>query len=220
MKVMLLATLFITTGSFAQSLDVNALKSLLTQKKAVLEKVNPGMSKKLTTVTKIPTELGPCELTETSVQTVLKIEGDKMIVHSKETYSPASTTACAGFESQTLGVIFYEEKPALAKDLEDLDESASQIKSIMKSGEIVTLNLSAPVTNEDGTTKLEAVTVKYDLTKSSFKNTLLIQDSTSTVTGTDLSDIDVYSIDLRKVLFCESADSDKCSEGDWSDVLF
>lgn len=207
MKGFLLATLFVSTGTFAQSLDVNSLKGLLAQRKALLEKVNQGMSKKVTTITKYPTELGPCEVTEISVQTVLKIEGDKMIVHSKESYSPATSSACAGFEAQTLGVIFFEEKPSLDKDIADLDEIAAQVKSITKAGEIVTL-------------MLPDVTVKYDLSKPSFKNTIFLQDKTSTMNVTDSADIDVYSIDLKKVLFCASADSDECAEGDWSDILF
>lgn len=207
MKSLLLATLFISTGTYAQSLDVNSLKGLLTQRKAILEKVNQGMSKKVVTITKYPTELGPCDVTETAVQTVLKIEGEKMIVHSKETYTPATTAACAGFESQTLGVIFFEDKPSLEKDLADLDETAAQVKSISKAGEIVTLSLPD-------------LTVKYDLSKSSFKNTIFLQDKTSTMNVSDMADVDVYSIDLKKVLFCESADSDECAEGDWSDVLF
>jgi hypothetical protein len=207
MKVILLATLFLSTGTFAQSLDVNSLKGLLTQRKAILEKVNQGMSKKVTTITKYPTELGPCEVTESALQTVLKIEGDKLIVHSKESYSPASTPACAGFQAQTVGVVFYEDKPSLEKDLADLDESAAQVKSITKAGEIVTLTLTD-------------VTVKYDLTKPSFKNTVFLQDAGQTMTGTDNADVDVYSIDLKNVLFCSSADSDECSQGDWSDILF
>lgn len=211
MKSLLALTFFVATSAYAQSLTLPAFKSLLTQRQATLERINQGMSKKLLTTTKIPTELGPCELTETAVQTVLKIEGDKIIVHSKESYVPAASPACAGFEAQNVAVIFYEEKPTLASDLAALDESAAQITAIAKSGENVTLNLSA-----EG----QAVTVTYDLSKPSFKNTLLIQDKNSKVIGQDMADIDVYSIDLRKVLFCESAESDNCAEGDWSDILF
>ena len=132
MKVLLTLSLLVTTSAFAQSLDVNGFKNLLSQRQALLERVNQGMSKKLITVSKIPTELGPCEITETSVQTVLKIEGAKIIVHSKENYTPAATAACAGFESQEVAVLFYDEKPSLALDLADLDASASQIKSISR----------------------------------------------------------------------------------------
>lgn len=211
MKVLLVSSLLISATSFAQSLDVRGLKSLMAQKQATLEKIHQGMTKKITTSSRIPTELGPCDMTETAIQTVLKIEGDKIIVHSKEKYVPASTPACAGFESEEVGVLFYEDKPSLALDLEDLDASASNIKSISKAGEIVTLNLSV---------ESENVSVKYDFSKPSFKNTLLIQDSKSKVVGEDIADINVNSIDLTKVLFCDSADSDDCAEGDFSDILF
>lgn len=208
MKVLLLATLFISTGSFAQTMDLKALKAFMTQKQAVLETVYPGMSKRLTTVVKYETELGPCEVTETANQTVLSIEGERIIVYSNETYKPAATAACDGFETQTSKVLFYEDKPALSRELSELDESASLIQSISRAGNIVTLALK------------DAVTIQYDFSKPIFKNTLLIQDTQSTMTGTDLPDVDVNTIDLTKVLFCESADSDYCIEGDWSDVLY
>lgn len=220
MKFLLVSSLLFATTGFAQSIDLRTLKSLMTQRQATLERINPGMSKTLLTKTRIPTELGPCELSESAVQTVLKIEGDKIIVHSKESYVPAATPACAGFETQNVSVIFFEAKPTLAADLADLDETASQIKSISRAGEIISMALSVPVTREDGSQSVENVSVKYDLSKPSFKNTLLIQDSVSTVTGQDMADIDVYSIDLKNVLFCESAESDQCSQGDWSDILF
>ncbi len=220
MKALILSSLMFSSMSFAQNLDVKALKTLLTQRQATLEKVNQGMSKKLITLTKIPTEIGFCELRETAVQTVLKIEGDKIIVHSKENYVPAATPACAGFESSEVSVLFYEDKPSLAADLSDLDASAADIRSIAKAGEIVSMNLSSVVTEEDGTSRTESVSVKYDLTKPSFKNLIFTQDSTSTTTGEDMADIDVYSINLKKVLFCDSNDSDSCVEGDFSDILF
>ncbi len=211
MKVLLVSSLLISTTSFAQSLDVNQLQSLMTQRKATLEKVHQGMSKKIVTTSKIPTELGPCDMTETAIQTVLKVEGDKMIIHSKENYAPASTPACADFETQDANVLFYEDRPTLAMDLEDLRSSATNIKTISKAGEIVTMNLSV-----EG----EEVTVKYDFSKPSFKNTLLIQDSKSKMIGEDMADINVNTIDLTDVLFCEAADSDECAEGDFSDILF
>lgn len=221
MKALLISSLLIASSGFAQTnLDINGLKTLWTQRKAVLEKINPGMTKKMTSITRIPTELGPCDMTETAVQTVLKIEGTKMIVHSKESYVPSMTPACAGFETQNIGVLFYEEKPSLDLDLADLNETASQIKSIQKIGDIIHMVLNAPVTREDGSSSTEMVTVKYDLTKPSFKNTIFVQSPSSIMNGEDMADIDVYSIDLKNVLFCESAESDQCSQGDWSDILF
>lgn len=211
MKILLVSSLLISTASFAQTLDVNGLKALMTQRKATLERIYQGMTKKLVTTTEIPTELGPCELNETAIQSVLKIEGDKIIVHSKEKYSPASTPACAGFESQEVSVLFYEDKPSLELDLQDLEASRAGVKSISRSGEIVTMNLVA-----EG----ESVTVKYDLSKPSFKNTILVQDSNSKILSEDMADINVNTLDLTKVLFCASADSDECSEGDFSDILF
>lgn len=215
MKLLLASALLVTSTSFAQTLDVQGLKSLWKEKQSVLERINQGMSKKVITTSRIATELGPCEITATALQTVLKIEGAKMIVHSKEKYQPATSAACAGFQPQEVAVVFYEEKPTLATDLSDLDEAASQIKSISRSGEIVTLNLTATVG-----TRTESVTVKYDLTKPSFKNTILVQDSTNKVVTEEAADMNVNSIDLKKVLFCESANSDNCQEGDFSDILF
>lgn len=220
MKFLLVSTLLFATTGFAQTLDVNGFKNLLTQRQALLERVNQGMSKKLITVSKYPTELGPCEITETAIQTVLKVEGAKIIVYSKENYVPSTTPACAGFQTQDVAVLFYDAKPSLADDLADLDASASQVTSISKAGDIVTMNLQAPVEQQDGTQRTEAVVVKYDLTKPTFKNLIYTQDSTQTTTGIDMLDVDVNTIDLRKVLFCESADSDRCSEGDFSDILF
>lgn len=220
MKVLLTLSLLVTTSAFAQSIDVKGFKTLLTQRQAVLERINAGMSKKITTITRYPTELGPCDMTETAVQTVLKIEGTKIIVHSKENYVPSATPACAGFEAQEVSVLFYEDKPTLALDLADLDETAAQIKTIQKIGDIVHLNMNAVVQNQDGTSTTEAVTVKYDLTKPSFKNTIFIQSPLSITNAEDVADIDVYSINLKQVLFCDSADSDQCAEGDFSDILF
>ena len=220
MKALILTSLMFSSMSFAQTLDVKALKTLLAQRQATLERVNQGMSKKINTLTKIPTEIGFCELKETAVQTILKIEGDKIIVHSKENYIPAPTPACAGFEASEVSVLFYEDKPTLASDLADLDASAADIRSIVKAGETVSMSLSTVVTEEDGTSRTEAVSVKYDLTKPSFKNLVFTQDSASSTTGEDMADIDVYSINLKKVLFCDSNDSDSCVEGDFSDILY
>jgi len=207
MKALLISSLLISSTSFAQALDVPALKKLMTQKKAVIEKINPGMSKKLSTTTRIPTELGPCELTEELVQTVLKIEGEKIIVHSKEKYTPAATPACAGFESSEVGVVFFDDVPSLDKELEDLDASAKDITSISRAGDVVTM-------------KIATSTLVYDFNKPAFKNLISIKDTAFSTTSTDISDIDVNSINLQKVLFCESVDSQNCIEGDFSDILF
>ncbi len=211
MKFLLISSLLLSSTAFAQNLDITGFKNILTQRQATLEKVNQGMSKKLVSVTKIPTELGFCEFNETAIQTILKIEGPKIIVHSKESYIPAQTPSCAGFESQEVSVLFYEDKPSLAADLLDLDASASTITSIVQNGEIVTLSLNV---------ENKPVVVKYDLTKPTFKNVIFTQAGNQTTTGSDMLDIDVNTIDLKKVLFCDSADSDSCVEGDFSDILF
>lgn len=199
------------TSAFAQSLDLESFKNILRERKLSLEKVSPGMSKKISLINKIPTELGFCELNETSIQTVLKIEGEKMIIFSKEKYVPASTPSCAGFKEEEVSVLFYELKPSLASDISALDETAPQIISINKSQDIVSLLLQV---------SKEAVTIKYDLTKPSFKNLIFTQDSNQTINVDDMADIDVYSLDLKKVIFCESNESDNCVEGDFSDILF
>lgn len=211
MKAFIVSSILFSTTVFAQSIDLKEVKTLLTQRKALIEKVYPGMAKSMVSVVKYPTEVGPCAVTETTVQTVLRVEGEKIIVHSKEKYVPAQTEACEGFESQEVAVIFYEAKPSLALDLADLDEVAKDIKSLSRSEDIVTMLLSV-----EG----ESVTVKYDLSKPSFKNLIYTQDSAQTLTGSDHADVDVNSFDLRKVLFCESAESQNCSEGDFSDILF
>lgn len=211
MKAFLVTAMFFGTTVFAQTIDVKGVKALMTERQALLEKVYPGMAKKIVTKTKYPTEVGPCEVTEVAIQTVLKIEGEKIIVHSKENYTPASSDACEGFQAQDFSVVFYQDKPSLALDFADLDEASPAITSLSKTGDIVTMLVSA----DD-----ETVTVKYDLSKPSFKNMIYTQDSTQTVTGTDIPDNNVNTIDLTHVLFCETAQSQNCSEGDFSDILF
>lgn len=211
MKYVLIASLFVSTGSFAQSLDVKGFKTLLSQKQSVLEKVYQGMSKKMITKYKLETDNGLCDMTLVSDQTVLKVEGEKIIVHASDAYQTAASTACAGIEGQNSKSIFFEDKPSLKQDLADLDAIAAQVKSISKVGDLVTMTFTAETQN---------VTVKYDLSKSSFRNTLLIQDSSMTVTTSDLSDVDVNQFDLTDILFCESAESDNCTQGNWSDILY
>lgn len=207
MKVLLISSLLISTTSFAQSLDVQGLKNFMIQKKEIIERINPGMSKKLTTFSRIPTELGPCELTEEAIQTVLKIEGEKIIVHSKEKYTPSATPACAGFNSSEVAVVFFENTPSLASEIADLDASASKVSSVSRSGDLVTM-------------KIETATFIYDFSKPAFRNLISVKDTTFSSSSVDVSDIDVNTINLQKVLFCESSDSDNCVEGDFSDILF
>lgn len=207
MKALITLSLLISYSAFAQNLQMEDFKKLLSQNQKTLEAVQPGMSKKISSITKVETETGICELEQTAVQTVLSLEGDKIIVFSKETQTPKASEACEGFEPVNLNVLFYEAKPSLVADLNDLDEIVKDVKKISRQGNFVTLEM-----NES--------TYKYDLTKSSFKNIISYQDKFSTANTFDLEDIDVNTFDLTKVLFCDSATSDVCVEGDFSDILF
>jgi hypothetical protein len=217
MKVLIVIALFVSSTAFAQSIDFDAFTSLLTQKKSSLEKISAGMSKKIVTSSKVPTELGFCEISETAVQTVLKIENNKIIVHSKEKYVPGSTPSCAGFETQEVSVIFFEDKPTLAKDIEELEEISSDITSINRAGNIITLELD---TVPQGATSPEKVTVKYDISKPSFKSMVSTQGLKQTIKVEEMADVNVNTISLKKVLFCDSVNSSQCAEGDYSDILF
>ncbi|MES2527641.1 MAG: hypothetical protein V4598_11165 [Bdellovibrionota bacterium] len=212
-----------TTTAFAQNLTKAQLATVLTSKKAVLENVKPGMSKSMTTTSFVALEDGTrCDYTQSSVQTILKLEGDKMIVYSQERFQPVLTAACAqsGMEAFQENVVFFEAKPTLAQDLKDLTDS--DVKTIVRAGEIVTMTVNGVVTNADGTTASELVTVKYDLTKSSFKNLILSQSASLKVETAESADIDVNTVNLTDVVFCENNDADNsdCTRGDFSDILF
>ena len=222
MKTFIIASFILgTTTSFAQTLDVAGFKTLLTTKKATLEKVNAGMSKKIVTTSKE----GACGLMSTSFVSVLKIEGEKMYILSKEKIQPQNTEACrtAGYAtSSETSIVYMEAKPTLANDLADLDKSADDIKSISKSGEIVTMNLDVESKGEGDETTVEKVTIKYDLTKPSFKDMISSQSINYKTLIEDVADVDLKKVDLTKVLFCDNNDDDKseCVEGNYSDILF
>lgn len=213
MKILILGSLLLgTSTSFAQSLDVNGLKSLFTAKKETLEKFNVGMTKKISTTSK----QGNCGVLLTSTQSILKIENEKVIILSKEKLQPQNTDACrtAGHTtSSESSILYYEAKPTLKNDLEDLDASAASIKSITRAGEIVTMNLDVAE---------EKVTIKYDLTKPSFKNMISSQSLNYKTEIQDLADIDVKKVDLTSVSFCDNNDGDtsECTEGNYSDILY
>jgi hypothetical protein len=224
MKTLLFTFLFLSTGAFAQSLTVTTLKSLLTSKKAILEKVNVGMTKSTVTRSSIPVEGVDCNFTQTQVQSVIKIEGAKMIVLSKETFTPESSVACtnSGYTPYSEDVLFYQDTPVLTNDLADLDAVAADVKAITRAGEQVTMVMSTAITTETGSTVNDLVTMKYDLTKPSFKNLISISGTGYSISTTDQVDIDVSMVDLKDVLFCETSVSDKneCMRGDFSDILF
>ena len=222
MKMLLLGSLILgTTTSFAQSMNVNELKNLFSARKATLEKVNAGMTKKIITTS----SEGACGIMTTATQIVLKIDGEKMFILSKEKLQPQNSQACrtAGYTASAESAIVYlEDKPALANDLADLDATASNIKAINKAGEIVTLNVEVDVEDESGTSSNEKVTIKYDLTKPSFKNMISSQSINYKTVIEDLADSDLSKVDLTKVSFCDNNDGDEseCVEGDFSDILF
>jgi hypothetical protein len=224
MKVLLVGILALgTSTAFAQNLTKAQLVTVLQSKKTVLEAVNVGMTKSMTTTSFATLEDGTkCDYTMSAVQTILKIDGDKIIVLSKENFSPVQTPVCVagGMQPYQESVVFFEAKPTLAQDLQDLNES--DVKSITRAGEIITMSVNGVITNEDGTTGNELVTVKYDLTKSSFKNLMLSQTAAAKIETMDAADIDVNSVNLTDVIFCENNDGDNsdCTRGDFSDILF
>lgn len=224
MKFLILSSLLISTTAFAQSIDVRAFKTLMTMNQAILERVTPGMSKKVVTTALTETDAGPCEYSQTAIQTILRIEGSKMIVHSKEslTLVPSSGCISAGYENYEETVVFYVEKPTLAADLAILDASAANIKSLVKSGEQVTLLMDVELADEEGNTAKESMTFRYDLTKPSFRNLILTEGEGFKTIVTDERDVDLNTVDLRNITFCANDDEDSsdCVQGDFSDILF
>ncbi|WP_408097567.1 hypothetical protein ACJVC5_01270 [Peredibacter sp. HCB2-198] len=220
MKFLILSSLLVSTSAFAQSIDVKAFKTLLTQKQAILEKATPGMSKKVVTTAKVE----DCQYSQTAIQTILRIEGEKMIVHSKESLTLVPSSACinAGYENYEETVVFYVARPTLSADLEALDASAASIKSLVKAGEQVTMQMDVKETDEDGNTSIEALTFKYDLTRPSFSNLILTEGEGFKTVVTDEKDVDLNTVDLRNVTFCANDDEDSsdCVQGDFSDILF
>lgn len=216
MKSLLFTSLLLSSTAFSQSLDVAAYKSVLMQKKVTLEKIYAGMSKKLITSSKVETESGDCSFTQSAVQSVLKVEGSKIIVHSKENFIPAASSACkeAGYEAYEENILFYEDAPSLAADIKDLEASAKDITSIEKQNDTVTMVVK--IENN------ETLTLKYDLTKSSFKNLISTSGKDFSIISEEQSDVNINQIDLSKILFCENNEGEisNCVEGDFSDILF
>ncbi len=219
MKKLIISSMLISTSAFAQTMDINALKGLMTSRKATLEKFYVGMSKKITDLNVVAYDDVPgCKFKQVSTQSVLKIEAQRALVLAKNKNFPANTAACrdAGFsrpEDET-GSIFFISRPSLEEDLRDLDAMAASIRTIYRAGEIVTMEVFTEGRN---------VTIKYDLTKPSFKNMILGQDAESRTTTEDVADIDITKVDLTKVFFCgvdEEGNHECTAEGDYSDILF
>jgi len=217
MKNIIIASFLLSSTAFAQNLDVNGLKSLMTTRKVTLEAVNAGMSKKMTTTGTVKDENGqPCAYKLVSTQSILKIDGAKMLVLARERFSPANTPACraAGYTASTDdSMLYYETTPTLATELADLDSSASSIRSISRAGELVTITVSADQ---------DLLTLTYDMTKSAFKNMIETRSSVHKVVTENMADIDPKSADLKEVFFCDNNDGDnsECTLGDWSDILW
>lgn len=219
MKILLIGSLLFSTAGFAQSLDINGYKQLLTARKATLETVKQGMTKKVITTSQVSLPEGICSYSLTSVQTVMKVESDRIIVHTADSFLPVASAACtaANYLPFQENILFYDLKPNLDAELASLDESEPTIKSIVKEKEIVTMSID--IVEEDFNEKF---TVKYDLTKSGFKNLILTQGLDYKIVTEDTADADVNKIDLKNVLFCDNNDGDntECAQGDFSDILF
>jgi hypothetical protein len=219
MKLFIVATIFFSTSVSAQSLDLSTLKGLMTARKTILEKFNVGMTKRITGYNvAVYDDVPACKFKQVTNQSVIKIEAARALILSKVRNFPANTPACreAGFvkAEPESGSIFYISKPSLEQDLKDLDAMAANIKSISKTGEIVSIVATTEALN---------VTLNYDLTKPSFKNLVLSQDADSRSVTEDVADVDVAKLDLKKVSFCgvdEEGNFECTPEGDYSDILF
>lgn len=205
----------------AQSLSLDGFMGVLAQKKADLEVLRPGMAKQLTTVSSFESEDGSiCNYVQTSTQTVLKIEGDKMIVLSDETFKPGPEAGCVGSEEFTEKVLFFEDVPTLVGLESDLRET--QVQSIMVNGNIANLNVMATGTDEEGNPASENLKLLYNIGMPLFKIVSRIEGELYTTTMSDLPDANLMAVDLTNVLFCPSADAqdEECAEGNFSDILY
>lgn len=213
----LIAVCFMICSSFSYSatLGLPELKQLFELNKATLENVAVGMSKLVLTNSKIETESGDCLFTQTSLQSILKIENEKLIVLSQEKFVPEGSEACRkeNIESFEQKVLFYEDKPFVENELALLEENAAKISSIESEGKMVSIKM-----NDGG----NEVNLKFDFTQSMFRYLNSEASTDYSITTSNSTDINLNSIDLRDVLFCENNDGDNsdCVQGDFSDILF
>lgn len=210
---------------YAQTIDLATFKALMTERQTLLEKVTSGMTRKEVTLASLQTQVGEdCRYKQTVAQTILKVEPERMLVYSLETFAPANTPGCrrGGIRPEVQKMIYYQGLPKLADDLAALDATATDVQSIESSGEVVTMKLDLKTEQEDGTVVTDLVTVSYDLSKPSFKNIVLNQGTDYTTTTTDEADVAPSSVNLTDVLFCENNDGDEteCVPGNYSDILF
>lgn len=216
MKTLIFASLLMTSTAFAQSLDLAGLKSLMLSKKDALEVVTAGMSKRLTTLSYIELEDGKrCNFKQVVDQSVLKVQDDRMLVYSLQKFMPANTPDCLqnGYRPFAEKLLFYDVKPTIAMEIEELELAKTEITSITRSGNQV----SIVVNDEEG-----SITSNYDINLPLFKNLVSMKSSYLTITGEHLPNVNPSSIDLTKVLFCdmEEGEASDCVEGDYSDFLF
>jgi hypothetical protein len=205
----------------AQSLNLDSFMRVLTQKKASLEFLRPGMTKKLITISSFESEDGEvCNYEQSSLQSVLKIEGEKMIVLSDETFTPGPEAGCEGSEAFREKVLFFEDVPTLSQLEADLRQT--QVLTINLNGNLAQLNVKAAGVDEDGNPMMENLKLLYNLNMPLFKMVSKIESELYTTTMTDMPDANLITVDLTNVLFCPAADSqdEDCAEGDFSDILF
>jgi hypothetical protein len=218
MKIFTLAFLFASSSTFAQAIELSDIESLMTSQQTVLENVSVGMTKNIVSTGTIDVNGADCKFTQTQLQSIMRIDGAKMIVFSQESFVPESSTACTAgeFKAYKENVLFNENKPTLSASVSALN--ALDIVSIAQSGNLVSILINDKI----GENKSEQVTLKYDLSKSTFRNELSTSGSNYEVTTSDSANIDVNAVDLSDVLFCASKESNKndCMRGNFSDILF
>lgn len=224
MKALIFSVLMMSSMGFAQAIDLPTLKALMTERQAQVESVTVGMTKKETTLGTFQTRLNEsCRYKQIAIETVLKVELERILIYSHEIFSPANTPGChrGAVRPEVQKKIYYQARPKLADDLAALDANAADIQSIDRTGEVVTIKLNLKAEQEDGTVDTDLITVAYDLSLPSFKNLILNQGKDYTISTTNEADIVPSSVDLSDILFCENNDGDEteCVPGDYSDIL-
>jgi hypothetical protein len=76
--------------------------------------------------------------------------------------------------------------------------------------------------DDSGANVSDTITITHDLSRPSFKKMVLSQGTNFKTVTEDLADIDLKTVNLTKVLFCDDNDGDNsdCPEGDYSDILY
>lgn len=215
MKTLVLASMLLTSSVFAQSADINTVKSLLLGNQETLERIYPGQSKRVTTLS----TFGECKSTLNVVQTVLRIEGEKMIVLSEETtdFSPE-----CGAESFKERVIFYEKTPTVAGFISELESDAQNISLLSVNGPLVKLTLTEVETDEEGTQTSFSSQVNYDFNLPLYHALVRLDSEGMQSTSEVAQVVDLNSVDLSDIVFCENNDEDSsdCVRGNFADILF